>query len=133
MESITKMIQTNRNLKNGIILGLSSLFCIVSASVVKKRNYFSFEEEGFVETFTAWEDIEYIANPDIVNYIWYKFKDTNTKWSFKMPVYINYVDSGKQTVPNFKDKKIKIKGDESHTIVVNKQYGTIIQRGTVYK
>jgi hypothetical protein len=127
------MVRANRNLKSGIIIGFSCVFCIISASVIKKKSYFAFKEEGFIETFTAWEDVEYEAKPNTIDYIWYRFKDTNTRWSFKMPVYINYINSDKQVVPNFKGKKIKIKGSESHTVVVNKKYGTIIQRGIVYK
>jgi len=132
IHNIRKLLNVQRNLKNGIILGLTCIFCVGCASVINKKDFLSIKEEGYVETLNAYENIYFEANPEVINYIWYKFSDSGP-WSFKTPVYIKYITSKTLCVPTFKGKKIKISGNETHEIVVNKERGTIVQRGIVYK
>jgi len=132
VNTIRNLINVQRNLKGGIILGLSCVFCIGCVTVLKKKDFLPYKEEGYVEVLHAFENIYFEANPKVVDYIWYKFKDDKS-WSFKTPVYIKYITSDIRSVPNFKGNKVKIKGSETHEIVVNKIRGTIIQRGIIYK
>jgi len=133
ISTVRNLLNIQKNLKNGIILGLSCIFCIGYAVVVKKKDFDSIKEEGFVETLNTYENIVFEAKSDTVKYVWYKFIGNPECWSFKNPVYINFITSEKQSVPDFNGKKIRVLGSETHEIVVNKKCGTIIQRGIVYK
>ena len=131
---VRKLLETQAKIKLGVILGLAIVYSLFSIIIIKYPPRSLIKKEGYVELLNATENVYYNAELDNIEYIWYRFSGNNERWSFKNPVYIILKETNKRIVPDFiSGRKIKIPGCTPHEIVVNKQHGTVIQRGIIYK